>query len=511
MKVLLDTNIIIHREANKIYNLDIGQLFNWLDKLKYSKYIHPLTIEELNRYKDQDTLNTMNIKIESYNTLKHPAPLGEKILKISKSVDNQNNDLNDTQILNEVFEDRVDILISEDKKIHLKAKLLGISDRVFKIQNFLEKVTAENPELVNYKVLAVKKVDFAEVDIKDHFFDSFREDYTEFDKWFNKKSDEPCYVCYSDNNLTAFLFIKSEKEDENYSEIYPPFTKKKRLKIGTFKVTGNGYKIGERFLKTIFDNSIQYKVDEIYVTIFNKRPEQDQLIEMLEEWGFIYHGIKTTQNGDEKVYVRPFGKNLPINIDNPKLTFPFFSRDTEKYIIKIEPVYHTELFPDSINMREDKAKYTENEPHRNRISKVYISHSQDRHLKSGDVILIYRMGEEGTKKIYSSTITTICIVENAKTNFKSFDDFFAACNRRTMISKEDLETKWWNKNPKNRPFVINFLYAHSFPTPKPTLNDLNRLGIIPDIMNMPRGFIKITKEQFNTLVNFAYKIKADNK
>ena len=35
MKVLLDTNIIIHREASKIYNLDIGQLFNWLDKLKY--------------------------------------------------------------------------------------------------------------------------------------------------------------------------------------------------------------------------------------------------------------------------------------------------------------------------------------------------------------------------------------------------------------------------------------------------------------------------------------------
>ena len=56
---------------------------------------------------------------------------------------------------------------------------------------------------------------------------------------------------------------------------------------------------------------------------------------MLEEWGFIYYGIKTTQNGDEKVYVRPFGKNLPINIDYPKLTFPFFSRDTEKYIIKI--------------------------------------------------------------------------------------------------------------------------------------------------------------------------------
>ena len=507
MKVLLDTNIIIHREASKISKQDIGQLFNWLDRLKYSKYIHPLTVEELNRNQDEKTVETMNIKIESYNKIKNIAVLGNKIKEVSSQIDTVGNDINDTQILNEVFEERVDILITEDKKIHTKAKALGISEKVFKIQTFLEKVTSENPELVNYEVLAVKKVDFAEVNIKDSFFDSFREDYSEFDKWFNKKADDLCYVCHSDNSLTAFLFIKVEGIDEPYSEITPTFSKKKRLKIGTLKVTSNGYKIGERFLKTIFDNANQYKVDEIYVTIFNKRQEQEQLIDMLEEWGFEYHGIKTTINGDEKVYTRAFGKNLPINILKPKLTFPFFSRETEKYIIKIEPQYHTELFPDSINTREDKSKYTENEPHRNRISKVYISHSFDRNLKSGDIILVYRMGDDGTIKKYSSTITTICIVENVIKNFRNFDEFFSVCNRKTMISKEDLENKWWNKNPKNRPFVVNFLFAHSLPTPKPTLDDLNRIGVIPDIMNMPRGFIKINNEQFNNLVKFAYKLK----
>ena len=108
MKILLDTNIIIHREAEKIYNLDIGQLFNWIDKLKYDKYIHPLTIIELNRYKDQNSLKTMNIKIESYNQLKYQAPLSDKVKEVSKQVDTTENDINDTQILNEVFEDRVD-------------------------------------------------------------------------------------------------------------------------------------------------------------------------------------------------------------------------------------------------------------------------------------------------------------------------------------------------------------------------------------------------------------------
>ena len=36
MKALLDTNIIIHREAGKVTNQDIGILFKWLDKVKYT-------------------------------------------------------------------------------------------------------------------------------------------------------------------------------------------------------------------------------------------------------------------------------------------------------------------------------------------------------------------------------------------------------------------------------------------------------------------------------------------
>jgi predicted nucleic acid-binding protein len=49
MKVLLDTNIIIHRETNRIINKDIGKLFNWLDKIKADKYIHPVTEREINK------------------------------------------------------------------------------------------------------------------------------------------------------------------------------------------------------------------------------------------------------------------------------------------------------------------------------------------------------------------------------------------------------------------------------------------------------------------------------
>ena len=75
MRVLLDTNIIIHREAYKVSNLSIGQLFRWLDWLKYTKCIHPITIKEIGKFGNADVVRSMGIKMESYHELKtlHPS------------------------------------------------------------------------------------------------------------------------------------------------------------------------------------------------------------------------------------------------------------------------------------------------------------------------------------------------------------------------------------------------------------------------------------------------------
>jgi hypothetical protein len=496
MKVLLDTNIIIHREAAKIVNEDIGILFNWFDKLKYSKYIHPATIEELKRNQDAKTVSTMAIKIGSYNLIRNLAPRSDALETVSKQIDTTPNDGNDTLILNEVFSDRVDILISEDKKIHTKAQLLGIADKVFKIDQFLEKVTAEHPDLVDYKVLAVKKVDFAQINLQDSFFDSFREDYDGFDKWFNKKADEIAYVCYSDNILSAFLYIKVEDENENYSDIEPTFKKKKRLKIGTFKVVSNGFKIGERFLKIIFDNALQYSVLEIYVTIFDKRAEQLRLITLLEDWGFQYHGIKKTETENEKVYIKNFEKTQEINIEQPKKTFPFSSSETKIYIVPIYPEYHTELFPDSILRTESPKSFTESEPYRNALSKVYISRSHFKDLKSGDYIVFYRTGT-----VYTGVVTTFGIVESTFRNIPDLNTFIRLCRKRSVFNDDKLK-EFWNFYPNLKPFIVNFLYTYSYKK-RPNLKWLNENGIIPNILDMPRGFREISREDFFKIANYS--------
>ena len=51
MKALLDTNIIIHREASRIIMQDVGILYRWLDRVKYIKCVHSLTINEIEKNK----------------------------------------------------------------------------------------------------------------------------------------------------------------------------------------------------------------------------------------------------------------------------------------------------------------------------------------------------------------------------------------------------------------------------------------------------------------------------
>jgi predicted nucleic acid-binding protein len=496
MRTLLDTNIIIHRETSRIINENIGTLFYWLDKLHFAKYVHPVTAEELKRHTDKTVVRTMGIKLESYQVMNTIAPLHSDVDKVSNDIDTTDNDKNDTLLLNEVYVNRVEYLITEDKKIHQKANLLGISEKVFYIEAFIEKALAENPSLVDYKTLSVTKEYFGNINLQSSFFDSLRKDYQGFDNWFNNKSEEISYVCSYQGEINSFLFVKKEGTNEDYSNITPPLPAKERLKIGTFKVTANGFKLGERFLKIIFDNALKLNVEEIYVTIFNKRPEQQRLIELLEYWGFILWGTKKSSTGIENVYVRPFVK--PADKNNPRLTFPFLSKEGKVFLVPIYPKYHTELFPDSILKTESPLDFIENEPHRNAIKKVYISHSHERNLNTGDLIIFYRTGG-----YYKSVVTTIGIVEDL-VHPLAFDELKDVCRKRTALTDKEL-MEYWNRY-KRKPFVVNFLYAFSFPNPfKLNLKRLIEIGVINSVEEAPRGFKEIPWKSFETLYKEAYK------
>jgi len=498
MKVLLDTNILIHREAATVVRRDIGRLFFWLDKLRCDKCVHPASLEEIGKHQDPRVRSTFETKLQSYQVLKTIAPAGGAVQQVA-AADETENDRNDTLLVNELYANRVDVLISEDRGLHKKALALGIADRAFTIDAFLEKAIAENPELVDYKVLAVRKVAFGHVDVHSDFFDSFREDYGRdaFDRWFNRNADEPAYICYEGQDLVAFLYLKVEGPKENYGDIEPRFKPNRRLKIGTFKVELNGYKLGERFLKIVFDNAILQKVEEVYVTIFPRTIEQQRLIKILEDFGFKEHGTKINDYGTEAVYVRDM---MPkFDAVDPKLTFPYVSRSSRAFIIPIYPQYHTSLLPDSILRTESPADFVEQEPHRNAIRKVYVSRSIFRDLHKGDTLVFYRTGG-----YYQSVVTTLGIVDGLHQQIRDEAHFISLCRKRSVFSDKELRDQW-NFRKNSRPFIVGFLYAYSFPR-RPTLKELIDNGIVRDIESAPRGFERITGEQFSKILELS---KAD--
>jgi hypothetical protein len=216
---------------------------------------------------------------------------------------------------------------------------------------------------------------------------------------------------------------------------------------------------------------------------------------LLEEWGFIHHGIKTTVSGEELVYTRDFTPRF--SPENPQLTFPYFSRTSRKFIVPIYPEYHTELLPDSILNNESPLNFIENRPNRNAISKVYVSRSFERDLKTGDIVVFYRTKTEGQSARYSSVTTSIGLVQESITKIRDQSEFIELCKKRSVFSDADL-IKQWNFG-SSKPFIVNFLYVYALPK-RLNLKNLQELGII---LEAPRGFEIMSNAAFEKLMEYS--------
>ncbi len=90
---------------------------------------------------------------------------------------------------------------------------------------------------------------FQNIDIHEEFFSSLKEDYSEFETWFDKKSgdDAEAYVFFnSRQRLDGFLYLK--REDQVDPAISPSLPIGISIKIGTLKINAHGTKLGERFI-----------------------------------------------------------------------------------------------------------------------------------------------------------------------------------------------------------------------------------------------------------------------
>lgn len=484
-KVLLDTNIIIYRESDNVLRDKIGLLFKTIDNNpSFRKYIHPATVEEISKYSFEAKRNSLLNKLHSYNKLESLSKINSDMLIITALLNKDSNDVIDDKILNELYNNRVELLITEDKKIKQKANLLGIGNRVKKIDEFIDEY--KPVEYVPHNILDIEKVYFGDLDINDEFFDSLKADYPGFVNWYNRKSQEEVY-CYKENQkVFGLLFLKHEAENEDYSDIVPTMNKNKKLKISTFKVGVRGRKIGERFMKIIFDQAIHSNVDEVYVTIYNNDQFKENLIQYFEDYGFEYFGLK---NGKELVYIRnmqpKFNKIIPTK------SYPYININSDTFIIAIKPQYHTFLLPDSI-LRREKYKDT-HLPVEYAIRKMYISGAGwTEKPKIGDNIIFYRSKQENTSAWFSSVLTTGGVVTKIIIP-KNAQDLINITRGRTVYTESELNS-FYNGNT----YIIEFLYCY-------TLNNKLPFGFCKEnniLTDWPKGVLKIDNNKFKKILNF---------
>ena len=483
MKIIFDTNILIHIEDPKELSPNLQELLKVFREHGHQVYIHPASFKDINNDEDIERRNIISSKLKGYPVIGSP-PLPDDDFLSLIGLPSNSNDQNDNEILFSIKKDIADFLITEDRGIRKKSILTDLDDRVFSIESALDYFNNLYKRYIPTHTL-LKESFVHNLDIKDPFFDSLKEEYGESDfyKWIHEKcikQGRKCWTYHEDKALKALLILKEEDET---IKISPHMPVAKRLKIATLKVDMPGSKFGELFLKMAFQYCINNQIFEIYLTHFQK--EDDKLLYLIENFGFEMVGklVKTGEGVFLKEFI-PVQKDL-APIDLAKKYYPCFKDDSSirKFLVPIQPGYHDILFPDYTNRQIKFSDYSKINIPGNAIRKAYISYSKIKKIRVGDIILFYRSLDQ-------HAITSIGIVDQDPIRTDDLELLKRVVGKRSVYSNDEL--KKWVQKPA---FVL--LFKHHLNLPKPlNLDDLREHGII---QNAPRSIREINHKEYSAI------------
>lgn len=342
----------------------------------------------------------------------------------------------------------------------------------------------------------LQHIKFSEVNFDDAFFDTLKNDYKDgFIDCIIVIEQNICFFCriatFFMEPIDGFMYLKIEKGIVD--DVSPILKESKHLKIGTFKFNPKGTLRGQRFLKKIFDHALKEKVNDIYVTVFEKH---SYLIRLFQMYGFIRHGKKESSNGIENVLVREMSRE---HLTGDLLAdYPYINNrnNEKKYILSIYPKFHTRLFPDSILVTETP-DIVSDVSYANSIRKIYICGMKDTSvLKPNDIIVIYRTSDNKGPAYYRSVVTSICVVENVKhiSTFVSEDEFVDYCIKYSVFSKTELIDFY---KTKKYPYIISFTYNVALPKRLNRATLINEAGMNP---NSYWGVMQLNDAEFNKII-----------
>lgn len=491
MKVLLGTDLLIYaNDSNQDFGT-IAWLFQWLDKLKIQKCIDFPSLAVLSHFsrinpallRNCTTLRNIIRKTpliqQAIDTTLNSITLKDTINKISINVI--------AAQLAFVEAGDVDFLISDNELLHQLSRNINLDDRIYYLSEFLDKCASENRELDQSKGLLVEECHLSNLNIEDEFFETFKRDYPEYEDWFKSKSNDFVFVSKRNDKIIALLKLKIEDEPCEYADIEPHFTKKKVLKISSFKIEPNRTKLAERFMRIIFNYAISHEVEIIYVTFFDNYERKHRLRRLFEKWGFNRWGNKV--DSQELVLVRSFNKY--VNYDFPPLSFPFHGPKRGVYLVYIDSVYANAL----LGSNQTNTLLHDIEPLKNSISKVLISYKIDHEIQTGSIILFV----SDNKNKNSKEFVGVGIIDGIHLNITEETKFLRICRKRSIYTDNRLKQCWNRQSIDNQISTIEFLYVCPFNESTFKSEHIKKSSI--DLRSLHRQeLVQIDENQFNILI-----------
>jgi len=427
VKFLIDTNVLIPLEPTAPEQVE-GMTEPALDLLRsieaagYQLFIHPDIRADISRDRDDARRRLRELLLKKYLPLPDPPPTPDGWEQQLGRPPTGSNDWVDDRLLAAVRANAVNVLVTEDRRIHRKAERVGLRHRVATIGDALALVQglrasfAQPPPAVEFTYAH-------NVDVEDPFFDSLRADYPPFDKWLRgcQEQHRQCWVIRAEGRrLAALCLIKDEQNTVGLEG--------KILKLCTFKVAPEhrGRRLGELLLKSAFAHAFANKHDAIYVTAFEK---QEELINLFEDFGFQEHG--RNERG-ELVLVKHLRQTTDSSLSPLEFHVrygPPAMRLTEPaFVVPIEPRFHHLLFPDADAQLGLQAG---SHPFGNGLRKAYLCRAPIRQIGPGAPLLFYLSQSK-------SAVTVIGVAEETVVS-RDAEEIASAVGKRTVYSMRDIE------------------------------------------------------------------------
>jgi GNAT superfamily N-acetyltransferase len=347
MNFLIDTNILISAEPTSPDDVErvtplVAALLGEIVRGHHGLWIHPESVREVSGDRDTSRCTTRLLLVAKYPELKHPPPMSARLIAaFGAPVPGSHNEV-DLLLLSAVDADAADYFITEDERIHKRARRSGLSTRVLTVADALATIRALFPTVPAPPPHVVATVAHTLRD--DPIFATLRADYAGFDAWLSKCKREQrlTWVIERDGRYVGVCLIKDEP---------PPVPDAfgKAAKICTFKVSDDfrGFRYGELLLKTVF---AYFTRNDYGATFVDVLPKHEHLIDLFDDFGFQPVLTKSTtelvmlkrfQPGPNEATLGPLAFNVAYGPHAIRLS------GAQIFVIPIQPRFNQLLFPES--------------------------------------------------------------------------------------------------------------------------------------------------------------------